>query len=83
MDKAPEYRLPDYADPFWVVNGQITKVFNSQWEIYLGGENLLNYRQSNPILSAENPFSSEFDASMVWAPIFGRMIYGGLRFTIQ
>ncbi len=83
MEKSPEYRLPDYADPFWVVNGQITKVFNSQWEIYLGGENLLNYRQSNPILSAENPFSSEFDASMVWAPIFGRMIYGGLRFTIQ
>jgi outer membrane receptor for ferrienterochelin and colicin len=82
-NKAPEYRLSAYADPFFTVNGQITKVFNSKWEIYLGGENILNYKQSNPILSAQDPFSAEFDASMVWAPIFGRMIYGGLRFTIQ
>jgi outer membrane receptor for ferrienterochelin and colicin len=82
-NKSPEYRLQDYTDPFFTMNGQITKVFNSKWEIYLGGENILNYKQSNPILSAQDPFSEEFDASMVWAPIFGRMIYGGLRFTIQ
>ncbi|MBT4774696.1 MAG: TonB-dependent receptor [Crocinitomicaceae bacterium] len=82
-DKSIEYRLPDYTDPFFVLNGQVSKIFNPQWEIYVGGENLLNYKQTNPILASSEPFSSDFDASMVWAPIFGRMLYMGLRFTIQ
>ncbi len=81
--KAPENQLAGYTDPFFMLNGQITKVFNKTWEIYLGGENLLNYRQTNPILASSEPYSQEFDASLVWAPIFGRMVYGGLRFTIH
>ncbi|WP_205502035.1 TonB-dependent receptor [Rufibacter psychrotolerans] len=68
--------------PYAVFNGQITRAFK-RWEVYLGGENLLNYRQDNPIIAADRPFSQEFDASMVWAPVIGRVIYAGMRFTIK
>jgi outer membrane receptor for ferrienterochelin and colicins len=78
-----EYQLDERSEDFVQVNGQITRVFNESFDIYLGGENLTNYRQSNPILSAEDPFGENFDASMVWGPVFGRMLYAGLRWTIQ
>lgn len=71
------------VEGYVLLSSQITKVFNENFEIYLGGENLLNFRQDNPIISAEDPFAEDFDASLVWAPIFGRMFYGGLRFTIK
>lgn len=62
-------------------NLQITRVFSKKWELYFGGENLFNYTQQNPILSAENPFSSQFDAGLIYAPTLGRMLYVGLRFS--
>ena len=68
--------------PYTVFNGQVTRAFK-RWEIYLGVENLLDYKQKDPIVAADRPFSQDFDASMVWAPIMGRVIYGGLRFTIK
>jgi outer membrane receptor for ferrienterochelin and colicins len=70
------------VSPYAVFNGQITRAFK-KWEVYLGGENLLNYKQKNPIIAADRPFSQDFDASMVWAPITGRLIYTGMRFTIK
>ncbi len=68
--------------PYAVFNGQITRAFK-RWEVYLGGENLLDHKQKNPIIAADRPFSQEFDASMVWAPVIGRVIYAGLRFTLK
>ncbi|WP_187263803.1 TonB-dependent receptor [Pontibacter beigongshangensis] len=70
------------SDQFFVLNGQITRALK-RWDIYLGGENLLNYRQPSPILGAGDPFGPNFDASMVWGPITGRIIYAGLRFKIN
>jgi hypothetical protein len=51
--------------------------------VYLGGENLLNYIQSDAIVSNEKPFSDIFDATMVWGPIAGRVIYAGFRYSIK
>ncbi len=68
--------------PYAVFNGQITRAFK-RWEVYLGGENLLDYKQKDPIIAADQPFSQNFDASMVWAPVIGRVIYAGMRFTIK
>ncbi len=65
------------------MNAQVTRVFGERFEVYLGGENLTNYKQTNPILSSEDPFGEYFESALIWAPIFGRMIYGGLRFTIE
>ena len=64
------------------MNAQVTRVFGKRLEVYLGGENLLNYTQQNPILSSEDPYGEFFESALIWAPIFGRMIYGGVRFTI-
>ena len=76
-------RLGDYANPFSVVNTQVTRTFSSVFEVYTGAENLFNYRQPRPILGADNPFGGNFDATIVYAPVFGRMIYAGLRYKIK
>lgn len=77
-----QYQLPDYAEPYSLMNAQITKVFNSSFEVYLGGENLTNYTQNNAVLGADNPFGANFDTSIVYAPIMGRMFFAGFRFKI-
>lgn len=81
---------PDAEKPLWepnfkaytVVNAQITKYFRN-WSVYLGAENLFNYKQAHPIIDAENPRGDNFDGSMVWGPVHGRKIYAGLRFNIS
>jgi hypothetical protein len=87
--RLPEVMLPDgsvtqvnESEVFAIVNAQITHVYK-KWDFYLGGENLGNYRQDNPIIDAANPFSNTFNANRVWAPIFGMNIYAGIRFSIE
>jgi outer membrane receptor protein involved in Fe transport len=65
-----------------MVYGQVTRQFK-HWEMYLGVENLFNFTQANPIMSAANPFALGFDATMVWGPVAGRMVYTGLRYKIN
>ncbi|MFI3317665.1 MAG: TonB-dependent receptor [Rikenellaceae bacterium] len=52
------------------------------WEIYLGCENITNYKQESPILSADEPFSSDFNSSLIWGPLKGRKFYLGVRFNL-
>lgn len=77
------YQLDDYSPNFYVINVQVSKNWKKKFEIYAGIENLLDFRQDNPILASEDPFGPYFDASMVWGPVFGRNIYGGLRFYLR
>jgi len=70
------------AKEFLIINSQVTRDFSKNFSLYVGIENLLNYRQNNPIVSAENPDNELFDASVVYAPIFGRNIYIGFRWDI-
>jgi outer membrane receptor for ferrienterochelin and colicins len=72
---------PVVAPAFYNLNAQISRNFK-RWELYLGGENLNNFTQENPILHAKHPFSRIFDAGMVWGPVIGRMIYTGMRMKI-
>ena len=37
----------------------------------------------NVIIDAQNPFGSYFDATMVWAPIYGITVYGGIRYKLK
>ena len=67
-------KYPTYAQ----LNAQVTRWFR-HWSIYVGGENLTNYKQKNPILSASDPWSELFDATQVWGPVHGAMVYGGIR----
>jgi len=76
-------RLPQYSPSFSVMNTQITRTFSSKFEVYVGGENIGNYRQNKAILGADNPFGPTFDTSIIYAPVFGQMYYAGLRFKIK
>ncbi len=60
---------------------QITRKFRG-FEVYIGGENLLDYKQPNPILSVEDPYSTNFNAAMIWGPLMGRKFYIGMRMTL-
>lgn len=73
-----EYRLAQKSEMYATINVQITKVFR-YFEVYVGGENLLNYIQPNAIIDAQNPFGSYFDASLIWGPLNGIIAYGGIR----
>ncbi len=70
--------------PFYVImNAQVTKKLGKHWEIYAGGENLTNFKQQRPIVAAYDPFSNDFDASMVWGPLSGIRGYLGVRFQVK
>ena len=72
----------EFVDPHFSLNSQITRVFSKNFEVYVGGENINNYTQENPIIMANNPFDPSFDASIVHGPIFGSTYYAGLRYKI-
>ncbi|TXD84558.1 TonB-dependent receptor [Subsaximicrobium wynnwilliamsii] len=76
------FQLPEESPTVGTLNAQITRVFSPRFEVYLGGENITNVRQNNPILGAEDPFGPNFDTSFVYGPIFGSLYYAGLRFRI-
>jgi outer membrane receptor for ferrienterochelin and colicin len=77
------YQLPSHSPAFFLMNAQISKEWREMFEIYLGAENILDFRQEDPILGSEDPFGPYFDSSIIWGPIFGRMIYGGIRLRIK
>ncbi len=60
------------------LSAQVTREFR-HFSIYCGGENLTNYRQPNPIINAGNPWSSDFEPTMIWGPVHGIMAYAGIR----
>ena len=78
-----QYQLPERTPTVATLNAQITKVFSPKFEVYLGGENITNVRQPNPIVGADDPFGANFDSTFVYGPIFGSMYYAGLRYKIK
>lgn len=67
---------------YFQLQAQITREFR-HFSIYLGGENLTNYKISDPIKHAHNPWSSAFDATQIWGPVTGAMAYIGIRIKIE
>ncbi|MBJ2173361.1 TonB-dependent receptor [Aureibaculum sp. A20] len=78
-----QYQLAENSPSYSLMNAQIAKVFTPNFEVYVGGENLANYRQENPILASDNPFGAYFDSSIIYAPISRGMYYAGLRYTLN
>ena len=83
--------IPGYIDQpvlrsvsadYFLAHAQITRV-RKRWEFYLGSDNLLGYQQPEPIISPDNPFGPDFDASLVWGRVMGRNLYGGIRYKIK
>lgn len=71
-----------YAPRYALLNTQLTRAFK-RLDLYVGVENLTNFRQPNPIDGAAAPFGPGFDAAMVWGPVYGRLTYAGLRYRLE
>ena len=74
--------IGSYASAYGLWNSQLTHAFNTKLEVYAGVENLGDYAQKNPIIAADDPFGINFDSAQVYAPVFGRMLYAGLRWNL-
>ncbi len=72
---------PERYDAFVQLNAQVTRNFR-HWAVYVGGENLANFRQRNPIVGASDPWDPNFDATMIYGPLHGAMVYAGFRYNI-
>ena len=79
------YKLDKYSPSYITMNAQVSKSIGKMklFDFYVGGENLTNYFQKNAIVAADRPFGNLFDASLVWGPVSGRLIYTGFRYTIK
>lgn len=76
-DLAASYQSPRYPIFFAQVTRKIGK-----FDLYAGCENIGDYRQHDPILHADAPFSTGFNSMNVWGPLMGRKFYIGLRLNI-
>lgn len=61
---------------------QITKYFRT-CSLYVGAENMTNFRQDKPIIAADVPYGPDFDASMVCGPTTGWKVYVGFRYDLD
>jgi len=75
-----EYQLNKYSKNYVMMFAQLKRKFD-KFEIYAGIENITGYRQKNPILAWDDPFSPYFDSTMIWGPTLGRRFYIGFRFN--
>jgi len=82
-ENLPENQRGEYSDEYVLMNAQVTKDIGAKWSVYLGVENITDFKLDDPIVAANDPFGSNFDTSMVWGPIFGRMAYAGFRFRVK
>jgi outer membrane receptor protein involved in Fe transport len=70
-------RTPVYP----MLYAQVTRRFKG-WDVYIGAENLTNFRQKDAIIGAANPHQASFDASCIWGPLMGIKAHVGFRFTL-
>lgn len=64
------------------LSAQVTREFR-HFSLYVGGENLTNYRQPHPIINAANPWASDFEPTLIWGPVHGIMAYAGIRMNLK
>ena len=60
------------------LSAQITRFFRF-WSIYVGGENITNFKQKNPVIGADDPWGPNFDSTLIWGPVHGTIGYIGIR----
>jgi len=79
------YQLGAYSEAYITMNAQVSKSFGTDknFTVYLGGENLTNFFQKDPILAFEDPFGAHFDTNLLWGPLTGRLFYAGIRYHIK
>lgn len=81
---------PEISVPFFLDNLQISKrIKKINLRVFIGLENVIGYKQSvSPLSGTNDPnnaigFSPYFDTSYAYAPIHGREIYAGFRWSLD
>ncbi len=81
---------PDEENPLWEKTYKAFTLFNAQvarhfryLDIFVGCENIGNFKQKNPIISAKEPWSENFDGTMIYGPIEGRKFYATVKYKID
>lgn len=60
---------------------QVTKRFKGV-DLYVGVENITNFKQKDVVIGGNNPRQPSFDASCIWGPLMGIKAHVGVRFTL-
>jgi outer membrane receptor for ferrienterochelin and colicins len=71
-----------YTKKYIQLNFNMLKKFKKA-ELFMGVENMTNFKQSEPILNVNQPYEAGFDATQVYAPINGVTFYGGFRIWLD
>jgi len=79
--RLPNFMPDAYSPVYPMFFAQITRKFKGV-DVYAGCENIFDYMQEHPIISADRPYSPQFNSSVIWGPLMGRKLYAGLRWTI-
>lgn len=74
--------LQGETDGYIYMLGQVSRRFK-RWEVYAGCENITNHTQETVVIGGDQPFTTAFDASVVYAPLMGRLFYVGLRIWVK
>lgn len=79
--KSPEaFKQAAESPDYFTVNSQVNYTYK-KFEFFVGADNLFDFRQEQPIVNADNPWTPYFDSNFIWGPIFGRNIYAGLYYS--
>jgi len=85
---------PEYSPWYCLLNVQLVKEFEKNWELYAGLKNILNFIPKHPLMRPHDPFDKTsqdpvanpngytFDTGYNYAPIQGIRFYAGIRITI-
>lgn len=75
--------------PWWgVVNARVEQGFTDWFSVYVGVENIFDYKQTDkesPLFfptDAPGGAPSPMDVVYIWGPLRGRFVYGGVKFHI-
>jgi outer membrane receptor for ferrienterochelin and colicin len=82
MSYPAEFQLAAESDPFALLHLHLQRSWET-FDLYVGMENLLDFRQDNPILNAQRPFARYFEPGFSWGPVKGREAYAGIRARLQ
>ncbi len=81
---------PDEENPLWERTYDAFTLFNAQvarhfryLDIFVGCENIGDFKQKNPIINAKEPWSENFDGTMIYGPIEGRKFYLTVKYKID
>jgi outer membrane receptor protein involved in Fe transport len=77
----PASRKPNRSPWYWVTSVRVEQPLGSHLRLFVGADNLLDYRQvvvDSPLHVAVERENNVFDVIGIWGPQRGRLVYGGV-----